>query len=195
MASIFEKNSVLLTLGSSSAGPWGRPDLALCRAVHELQTRVGNVRAVSRLYRSRAIGGATRKHFFNLAIVLECHASTAVLLRKFKRLEFEAGRRSAVGRRWGDRTLDIDIVDHGGRASARWSRRSSASRGKIPSNLILPHASAHLRAFVLVPVVEILPDWWHPVLRKSARQLLHALPPADVRSVLEFGRCPCDKVE
>jgi 2-amino-4-hydroxy-6-hydroxymethyldihydropteridine diphosphokinase len=43
------------------------------------------------------------------------------------------------------------------------------------AELVLPHPSMHERAFVLEPIAEIAPRWRHPVLRKTARQLLAGL--------------------
>jgi 2-amino-4-hydroxy-6-hydroxymethyldihydropteridine diphosphokinase len=150
------------------------------------------MRFASKIYRTEARGGVTRKTFLNQAVVLDTCFSTAVILRKIKLLERRAGRRVSVSRRWDARPLDIDIIDHAGRVSGNWMRHSSATRGKVPPSLILPHPSVHLRAFVLIPVVEIMPHWWHPALRVSGKQLLHALPAADLRSVLECRTCSCD---
>ena len=49
---------------------------------------------------------------------------------------------------------------------------------------VLPHPRAHLRAFVLVPLLDVAPDWVHPVLGRSGRDLLAELPPQGVRADL-----------
>ena len=46
---------------------------------------------------------------------------------------------------------------------------------------VLPHPRAHLRAFVMVPLVDVAPQWCHPVLRLRAVDLLAQLPEQDVR--------------
>ncbi len=182
----------VISLGSNSQGTWGSPRETLLRAVRELNATVGDVLVISETYRTKPQGGVAQEPYLNLVLVLDVRLSTAILLRKIKTLERSAGRRPGIGRRWGARPLDIDIVDHAGRVSTGWSAKSSATRGKLPSKIILPHPSAHLRAFVLVPLLTIWADWWHPALRLPGKRLLHALPRQDIRSVLELERGPCD---
>jgi len=54
---------------------------------------------------------------------------------------------------------------------------------RAPDQLILPHPRLHDRAFVLVPLADVAPDWRHPVLDCTIRQMVAALPDADVRAV------------
>jgi len=57
-------------------------------------------------------------------------------------------------------------------------------RARAPDRLVLPHPRLQDRAFVLVPLVEIAPDWRHPVLGQSVREMLEALPRGDVDTVV-----------
>ena len=61
------------------------------------------------------------------------------------------------------RVLDIDLVDFGGMVTHR-------------ENLILPHPRMHERAFVLLPLRDVAPDWRHPVTRSDLGALIAALP-------------------
>ncbi len=54
---------------------------------------------------------------------------------------------------------------------------------QAPDQLILPHPRLQDRAFVLVPLCDVAPDWRHPVLGLTAAPLLAALPAADVAAV------------
>lgn len=52
-----------------------------------------------------------------------------------------------------------------------------------PGELILPHPRMHERAFVLVPLMDIAPDWRHPVLGKTVAEMHAALDPADLAEI------------
>lgn len=83
--------------------------------------------------------------------------------------EIEAAFGRVRRERWGARTLDLDIVD--------WSGAQGDFDG-----IELPHPRAHERAFVLAPLAELAPEWRHPVLERTAGDLLAGLnPPQQVR--------------
>ena len=88
--------------------------------------------------------------------------------------------------RWEERHIDLDLLARGDEirpdmATARmWMQLpSDEQKQTAPGQLVLPHPRMHERAFVLVPLAEIAPDWVHPVLRQSAVELRDALPSAD----------------
>ena len=53
-----------------------------------------------------------------------------------------------------------------------------------PDQLILPHPRVQDRAFVLIPLADIAPDWCHPVLRRTVRQMVDDLPPEARKDVV-----------
>jgi 2-amino-4-hydroxy-6-hydroxymethyldihydropteridine diphosphokinase len=60
---------------------------------------------------------------------------------------------------------------------------ADAQATQVPDGLILPHPRLQDRAFVLVPLADVAPDWCHPVLGRTVREMLAALPEADRRAV------------
>jgi 2-amino-4-hydroxy-6-hydroxymethyldihydropteridine diphosphokinase len=78
--------------------------------------------------------------------------------------------------------MDIDIIDYKGRV-LNWRLRPRAPNAAM--RLVLPHAGAHMRPFVLCPVADVAPRWRHPVLRESATTLLRGLKPSAGGQVLK----------
>lgn len=88
------------------------------------------------------------------------------------------------------RTLDLDLLAIGqailpDRATyLDWQGMApEAQANAVPQQLIVPHPRLQDRAFVLVPMADIAPDWLHPVLNQTTAQLCAALPRADVITV------------
>jgi 2-amino-4-hydroxy-6-hydroxymethyldihydropteridine diphosphokinase len=138
-------------------------------AVHSLAREARIVR-VSSLYRTEPVGGPPQPDFANAVCVLEAGGTSHELLRRLQRVELELGRVRAE--RYGPRTIDLDLLDFAGEV-----RNDPA--------LVLPHPEMARRAFVLVPLAEAAPEWRHPVLRRTALELLAALP--DALSVARVG--------
>ncbi|ARE41014.1 2-amino-4-hydroxy-6- hydroxymethyldihydropteridine pyrophosphokinase [Rhodovulum sp. P5] len=106
------------------------------------------------------------------------------LLMRLHEIEASFGRERAT--RWAPRTLDLDLLDLGGMVlpdvaiQSAWRALPPEQQSRqAPDDLILPHPRLQDRAFVLVPLVEIDPDWVHPGLMLTARQLLDRLPEAE----------------
>lgn len=81
--------------------------------------------------------------YLNGVVLVRTTRAPRELLRLLHDIEREHGR--VRGERWGDRTLDLDIIDYAGMQSAS-------------EDLTLPHPRAHERVFVLRPWVEVAPD-------------------------------------
>ena len=179
--------TILLGLGSNLAGPWGEPHAILSHTLREFTKANIRILACSSFYSTAPVGLGQQSSYLNAVVMIEASIAPAALLRFLKGLERRAGRR--LGRHWGPRQLDIDILDFGGRQIGLPGVRR---RGQ----LLLPHPEMHWRAFVLVPLREIAPSWRHPRLGIPVATLLARLPPhhhAGVRRVLDSPAITCDK--
>jgi 2-amino-4-hydroxy-6-hydroxymethyldihydropteridine diphosphokinase len=98
----------------------------------------------------------------------------------------EARFRRVRGVRWGMRTLDLDLLAVGDAVlpdpatAAVWRDLPPGRQvGETPDRLILPHPRLQDRAFVLVPLMDVAPDWRHPALGLSVAEMAARLPQAD----------------
>jgi 2-amino-4-hydroxy-6-hydroxymethyldihydropteridine diphosphokinase len=92
----------------------------------------------------------------------------AELLARLQMIEAGAGR--VRGEPNAARTLDLDIIAMG----------DEGQTVRSAPDPVLPHPRAHLRAFVLVPLREVAPDWQHPVFCAAVQALIDALPPQSI---------------
>jgi 2-amino-4-hydroxy-6-hydroxymethyldihydropteridine diphosphokinase len=117
----------------------------------------------SRVWETAPVGGPEQGAFLNAVVELETRLDPFDLLAAASEVETGLGRTREI--RWGPRTIDIDILLMDGRTVDE-------------PTLCVPHPRMHERAFVLMPLLELLPD---PVLPDGTRLLDVRLPPADVR--------------
>ncbi len=143
---------VLLGLGANQDDPVAQ----LARAVEALSL-VMRIDGVSSVYRTEPIGYADQPDFYNLVVRGWTALEPAALLQAAQSIEQALGRRRTFPN--APRTIDIDLLAYGERVL-----RTDA--------LTLPHPRLHLRGFVLHPLAEVAPEWTHPVLLGTARELL-----------------------
>lgn len=156
---------ILVALGSNLPGPWGSPRQALVRALAEMPGHNIRVRKVSRLHETSPFGVTGQPNFVNAMALVETSLAPETLMRALHMIERKAGR--VRRKRWGPRTLDLDLIDYHGlvRKAARTA----------PKPLTLPHPGMAQRIFVLEPLVEIAPRWRHPVTHELAALTLWKL--------------------
>lgn len=143
---------------------------------------------VSRLYRTPAFPPGAGPDFINAAVAIETHLPPDGILARLHDIEARLGRRR--NRRWEARTMDLDLLACGDlvlpdtATQARWMALSPGAQARVaPDRLILPHPRLHERAFVLLPLADIAPDWRHPVLGRSVGEMLAALPEAALAGI------------
>lgn len=151
---------VALGLGSNL----GDRRTTLRRAIGELEAVVREL-LVSPLYETEPQHVIDQPRFLNACCTGHTHLEPRALLEALHGIERNAGRER--GMRYGPRTLDIDLLLFGDEVIHE-------------PGLQIPHPRMHERAFVLVPLREILPDWRHPILGRSVRDMAAAASGAGV---------------
>ena len=138
---------------------------------------------VSRYYQTASFPPGSGPDFVNAAALIRSRLPAEGLLSALHKVEADFGRRRI--KRWGARCLDLDLLFCADAVLPdmaefqRWYRLDAARQQSIaPDTLILPHPRLHERAFVLGPLMEIAPEWRHPVLGLSVAQMFGALPNA-----------------
>lgn len=133
----------------------------LAKALELIEGYVGDIVQVSGVYRTAAWGLEDQPEFLNQAMAIDCNLEPDTLLLAVMDIERQMGRERRI--RWGERLIDIDILFYGNLISQ--SQR-----------LTIPHPFIQERNFVLQPMLEIAPDFCHPGLQKSIRELAAACP-------------------
>lgn len=123
----------------------------------------------SRVYRSDPWGLEDQPQFLNAVAEVETGLSPRDLLRLLLETELKLGR-TRNGSRWGPRCIDLDLLTY--------EQCELEARG-----LVLPHPQMHLRAFVLVPLLELEPDFTVPG-KGPARNWLAQLDPGESAGVV-----------
>ena len=161
-------NEVILALGANVGDPLAQ----LAEAVARLR-EVIEITAISGVYRTPPVGFVDQPDFYNLVVIGRSPVPTEALLAEVLRIERELGRTRTF--RNAPRTVDIDILAHGARQL------------RAP-DLEVPHPRLHERAFVLVPLAEIAPQWRHPVLGRSTERMLADL--GSISGIERVGELP-----
>ena len=150
------ETTILIAIGSNRRhGRHGAPAGVVHAAIAALAAAGLCPLRVSRIHATAPLGPGGRR-FANAAVAVASQQSLPAVLAIIKAIERDFGRRG--GQRWGDRVLDLDIIGAG----------AVVIRAK---GLQVPHPSLAERRFVLDPLMEIAPDWRHPLLHATVRQL------------------------
>jgi len=148
-----KKNEVYISLGSNL----GDRIENLKEANHAIELNVGTIFRQSSIYETKPWGKSNQPDFLNQVIMVYSYKSPQECLLDLSAIENQLGRKRTE--KWGARIIDLDllyvddVIIH-------------------TENLTLPHPGIPERRFVLEPLVEIAPDFVHPKLKKSHRQLL-----------------------
>ena len=147
---------MVIALGSNLAGGYRSSEALLEEALARFPAVGLKILKRSGWWRSAAWPDPNGPEYRNGVALVEANAGPETVLAALLDLEGQMGReRSAKN---APRTLDLDLIAHG--------REVRDAPG-----LVLPHARAHERLFVMGPLAEIAPDWRHPVSGLTAAEL------------------------
>jgi len=147
------------------------------------------IQSVSRFYSSPCFPVGAGPDYVNAAALLRVNESAADLLSRLHKIEASLGRERVE--RWGQRVLDLDLLAFGDEISPdletvlQWRDLPISEQSTVaPEQLILPHPRIQDRAFVLVPMADVAPEWVHPVTGRNTRQMLGDLDADDVAQIV-----------
>lgn len=180
--------NALIALGSNVTSTSGPPIDTLMHALALLESDSVQVLHTSRFFATPCMPKGAGPDYVNAAAHLRTSLGPQDLLDVLHAIEAEFDRRRT--NRWAARTLDLDLLDYAGlthpdkAAFLHWQTLPPAEQIKsAPDRMILPHPRIQDRAFVLVPLADIAPEWRHPVLGVTVSRMIAALAPEDVADV------------
>ena len=118
------------------------------------------IKKISNFYETPSYPNQNFPKFLNIGLLANYEDSCLSLLNINKLIEKKLGRLKS--KKNEPRVIDIDIIDF-------------KKMRKNRDELIIPHPKCHLRNFVLYPILQIDPNWKHPILKKNARFLINKL--------------------
>ena len=145
-------SKVYFSIGSNK----GNRYKLIYEAIDKIDISIGRVEKKSSIYETKSWGFKSN-NFYNTCLLIESSLSVELILNKILKIEKDMGRLNSRDQ-YIDRCIDIDIL----------FVEDIIVKSK---DLIIPHPRLHLRKFVLTPMLDLMPDLIHPILKKSIRQL------------------------
>jgi len=146
-------NTIYLLLGSNLKNP--EQQLSIAR--NHIAAEIGKIIKTSSLYATAAWGNTNQPNFLNQVIIVQSDFSAADTMETILTVEENMGRIRT--QKNAPREIDIDILFFNNDII------------NLPE-LVVPHPLLQERKFVLIPLNEIAPDFKHPILLKTAQELL-----------------------
>lgn len=182
---------VLVSLGSNATSSLRESAKIIHDAVEQLAALGLRITRKSRYYSTPCFPAGAGPDFVNAVVGIDSDLPPADILAVLHEVEEAFGRERPS--RWAPRTLDLDLLACGDQILPdifilkRWMTLPLAEQMKqAPDELILPHPRLHERAFVLIPLADVAPQWRHPITQMTVKQMVDELPDADKKGVLPY---------
>ena len=157
-----KQHQILVSIGSNV----GNRLENLTQAIHLVHEQVASVVKVSPLYETPAWGFESAA-FYNGVVVLHSYKSPQKILAQLLKIEKQMGRVRTQDQGYQARIIDLDIISYD-------------EEQLTTETLQIPHPQLQHRNFVLLPLKDVVPNWVHPVLKKSVTELLTTTSDASV---------------
>lgn len=165
-----EKPLILVAIGANLPSRFGPPVAACAAALAALEARGIHVLRRSRWWESAPVPVSDQPWYVNGVAVVETALPPAGLLAELHAVEEVMGRVRTV--RNAARVIDLDLLAYGTEV--------------LDGNLVVPHPRLSERAFVVLPLAEVAPDWRHPATGATVAEMAAGLPPGqDIRPLAE----------
>ena len=146
--------NVYISLGSNKGDKFKN----LQDAITSIYLRIGNIKIISKVYKSPALG-FEGDYFLNTCLILETEFKPTKVMRELIAIEKSLGRTRPKDKGYESRTIDLDIIFYG----------DVVMESKT---LKLPHPEMHKRKFVLQPLSDIAHEVVHPKKKRKVSDLL-----------------------
>lgn len=182
----------LVGFGANLPSKFGEPLATVRWALDCFAKQPGWSVRVSRFYRTPIFPPEDVPDFVNAVAEITCPLPPVEVLGFAHELEAICNRTRS--RRWESRTLDIDILATNQMVLPekpvvqRWMNMGlSEQEHAVPDEMLLPHPRLHERGFVLIPLLDVAPDWIHPIQNQSVRKMVQMLPEIAIKGVVPMG--------
>ncbi|MBO6826455.1 MAG: 2-amino-4-hydroxy-6-hydroxymethyldihydropteridine diphosphokinase [Sneathiella sp.] len=166
---------IFIGLGANLMHPtYGEPINTVKAAVEALSASGLRVARQSTWYKSAPVPISDQPWFVNGVVQVETEKSPEEVLTVLHDIEREFGRIREI--KWEARVLDLDLIDYEGQSSTNKTQTKGG---------VFPHPHMHERAFVLLPLAELEPNWHHPILKTSISELLAPIDTQQLQPILE----------
>ena len=173
---------ILIGIGANLPSPkHGAPGATCGAALAALEQAALTIAARSRWYKSAPVPASDQPWFVNGVVRVKTTLDPTKLMTLLLRTEEAFGRRR--GEKNAPRVIDLDLLAYGEMVVDLEPIEPGAGIGAVT----VPHPRLHERAFVLLPLRDVAPDWRHPVSGLSVDTLIDALPPGQQTKVFADG--------